>query len=210
MRPADTPACRPAREWLSAVRDGHVPAPDGDDARQRAHAAGCPACAAWVRGLERAARAAPEVYAGPPPGVDTVAAAVTAFAARARTRRAARERAGALVLALAGVAGVVLTGLSLAVADGGHYQQDLLGFQLALSVGFLLCARDPARYVRGLLVVTAAASLVVLLPSAADTVTGGRDLLAEASHLPVLGGLLGLLLLLGTLRDTPRRLSVFT
>lgn len=194
MRDREPAACRTAREWLSAFRDGEAP----DDAPARAHVRACAACATWAVGADRAA-AARALYA-PPPGLDVVTAAVAAFEARRGERRDLRERVGVLVLALAGVSGFVLAALSLG-SLGGHTHQDLLGFQLALSVGFLLCARDPSRYGRGLLAVSAAASLVVLLPSAAGTAAGGLDLLAEASHLPVLAGLIGLLLLLDTVRD---------
>lgn len=194
MPDRDTAACRPAREWLSAFRDGEAP----DDVGARGHVQGCGACAAWAVAIDRRAVGTRDLYT-PPAGVDVVAAAVAAFGARQGARRDLRERAGVAVLAVAGVSGFVLAALSLG-SLGGHAHQDLLGFQLALSVGFLLCARDPSRYGRGLLAVSAAASLVVLLPSAAGTAGGGLDLLAEASHLPVLLGLVGLLLLLDTVR----------
>jgi len=196
MPDRETAACRPAREWLSAFRDGEA----ADDARAHAHVQDCAACAAWAVGVDRATAAGTRGLYAPPPGVDVVTAAVADFAARQGDRRDLRERVGVAVLAVAGVSGFVLAALSLG-AVGDHTHQDLLGFQIALSVGFLLCARDPARYGRGLLAVSAAASLIVLLPSAAGTAAGGLDLLAEASHLPVLAGLIGLLLLLDTVRD---------
>lgn len=198
MRDRDT-ACTTAREWLSAARDGEA----ADEPTRRAHLQACDACAAWALRLDRqvGGRAG---YAAPPAGLDVVAAAMAAFDARHGARRDLRERVGVAVLALAGVSGIVLSALSLG-AIGDHTHQDLLGFQLAISVGFLLCAHDPSRYGRGLLAVSAAVSLIVLLPSAAGTAAGGLDLLAEASHLPVLVGLLGLLLLLDTVRGGEER-----
>lgn len=102
-----------------------------------------------------------------------------------------------MLLAVAGVAGLVLALLSLAGAPGLHAEHDLLGFEVAFAVGFLLCARDPARYGRALLPITAVASLVVLLPSAAAAASTPIDLLAEVGHLSVLAGLTGLVLLAG-------------
>lgn len=198
MRDRETAACRPAREWLSAFRDGEA----ADDVGAHAHVQACAACAGWALGVDRAAASAGALYA-PPAGVDVVTTAVAAFEARQGDRRDLRERIGVLVLALAGVSGFILAAMSLG-SLGDHTHQDLLGFQLALSVGFLLCAHDPSRYGRGLLAVSAAASLIVLLPSAAGTAAGGLDLLAEASHLPVLVGLIGLLLLLDTVRQPER------
>jgi hypothetical protein len=99
------------------------------------------------------------------------------------------------VLALAGASGLLLAAVTLLGPDGaGHALRDLLGFQVAFAVGFLLCSINPARYSRALLPLTAAAGLVVLLPSATDVGTG-TALLREASHLPMLVGLAGLLLL---------------
>jgi hypothetical protein len=209
--------CRPARAWLSAARDGEA----GADPSAGAHLASCAGCGRWQAALDAAETAVARAQAAQPVP-DVTAAALDAWAEQERRAGAARSaaadpgrpgsaagRAARWLLVAAGVAGLVLAAVQLTASPGspagGHYGQDLLGFQVAFAVGFLLCARHPERYARALLPITAAAGLVVLLPSAADLTGGPLDLLAEAGHLPVLAGLAGLVLLVGATPAPSRR-----
>lgn len=179
-----------ARAWLSAARDGEV----GEDTAARAHVAACRDCTRWqsaLGGVERTLAATP---APVPPGLASPALAVYAHQ---QARPSARERAARLLLAAAGAAGLILVVLTLARTTGAHIEHDLLGFEAAFAVGFLLCARDPARYGRALLPITAVAAFVVLVPSVAAAASAPVDLLSEAGHQSVLAGLTGLVLLAG-------------
>jgi len=178
-----------ARAWLSAARDGEV----GEDtaARARGGLTGLhPLAVRPRRGGANTGRDAAPV----PPGLASPALAVYAHQ---QARPSARERTARLLLAAACAAGLILVVLTLARTTGAHIEHDLLGFEAAFAVGFLLCARDPARYGRALLPITAVAAFVVLVPSVAAAASAPVDLLTEAGHLLVLAGLTGLVLLAG-------------
>lgn len=193
-----------ARAWLSAFRDAEGP----DDPPSRTHLDTCPDCQRWTAALGNLDQALARSY--PPGAPDVTAPALSAWnRRRARAATGGRARVGRGILVLAGLGGVLVAALSLTsppeTLAANHLGRDLLGFQVAFSIGFLLCSRDPIRYVRALLPLTAAASLAVGLQGAADLATTNVSLLTEASHLPVLAGLLGLFVLLGTLPPAPRR-----
>ena len=193
--------CTGTREWLSAFRDNEAL----DDPRARAHLDTCAACAEWAQALDGLTRAVRVRPAGSP---DVASAGIEAFRRQVeRPVRLQREAARAL-LAIAGVGGLVLFAVALLALSGtaavaGHLGRDLLGLHAAISLGFVLTAWRPARYGRGLLPVTAAA-VIVLLPSALDAPSHDAALLAEAAHLPLLLGLVGLLLLVRPDRGAPR------
>ncbi len=192
--------CRDAREWLSAYRDTEAL----DDPVARAHLESCGACTTWASVLDQVTRAVRLRSTGSP---DVASAAIEAFQTK-RPPTAARETAR-LLLGTAGLAGLALFALALAGLPGtaviaGHFGQDLSGLHAAISLGFLLAAWQPARYGRGLLPVAAMAVLVVLLPSAAHATGPVAAPLAEAAHLPLLVGLVGLLLLLDPISQRKR------
>lgn len=189
------------RVWLSARVDGEV----ADDSLARAHLAACEACRAWATSLELLTAAAQVAAAS-----DVVPdVAATARRQLDTARPSVRERSGRLVLVLAGLSGLALAAASVTALPtdvaAAHVGLDLIGFKVAIAVGYLVAAVDPRRYGRGLVAVAATAALVLLLPSASTVAGGAADPLAEAAHLPVLGGLLGLALLVDELRDGPRR-----
>lgn len=182
-----------ARAWWSAARDGEAEEDPGRAPTWRPAGtapAGSPPSSGmnspWSPRRARCRPVSPRPRLPPTP--------------REQARPSAREQGARLLLAAAGVAGIVLAVLSLTEAFGAHAEHDLLGFEVAFVVGFLLCARDPARHGRALLPITAVASLVVLLPSAAAAASAPVDLLTEAGHLAVLAGLAGLVLLAGATR----------
>lgn len=127
------------------------------------------------------------------PSPDIVSAAVTAF--RGGVTATVAQRAGRVLLGVAGAVGVVLAA-ALAVVESSHGRLELAGLHAAVAAGFVLAAARPLRYGRALVPVTAIAVAAVLLPSAADHSAVTADLLGEAAHLPLLAGALGLFLLL--------------
>lgn len=193
-------ACRRAREWLSAWRDGEAP----DDAAARAHLAACGPCATWAVALDaitartrvRVAEAAPDV----------VSPALAAWWDRAA---AAPERQALVARVLLGLAGATAIVLSALVVTGvvpglagpdGHLGWELASFEAALGLGFCFAAADPQRYGRALLPVAAAAGLLTLHPLLRDLSRAAVDPLTEASHVPTLVGLAALLLLVDAAR----------
>jgi hypothetical protein len=202
--------CERARAWLSAARDAQA----GDDPRARAHLEGCGPCARWAATLDEVTR-----YARVRPGTapDVLGPALAAWpehsAAPSTWPDARQTQVGRAVLAGAGLAGLALAALGLldvfgyAGEAGFHLGWELYSFEAALAVGFLLAARSPRRYLGGLLPVALAAVLLTLVPSAGVAASGGADLVREASHVPLLAGVAGLLLLADARhrRRDPRR-----
>jgi predicted anti-sigma-YlaC factor YlaD len=196
MDPLDV--CPAARRWLSAFRDGEA----AEHPELRAHVQSCAACQRWDATADALTRRVRVRSAGCP---DVAAAAVHAF--QAKQRPLAGYARGAL--GLAGVTGLVLAIFGLVASPGGvaepwlHLGHDMYSFETALALGFLLTALRPD-YGRGLLPVTATAVLLTVLPSVAFVAADHRDLLTEVSHVPMLIGLVGLLLLV---LDGRRRLA---
>ncbi|MGH8899011.1 MAG: hypothetical protein ACRDZ4_18795 [Egibacteraceae bacterium] len=191
MDPLDV-RCPAVRRWLSALRDGEA----DEHPELHAHVESCVECQRWDATADALTRRVRVRRAGSP---DVAAAAVRAFQTEQRPRSLAGYARWAL--GLAGVAGLVLAAFGLvasqgvAVDPGLHRGHDLYSFETALALGFLLTAFRPD-YGRGLLPVTATAALLTVLPSVAYVAADHRDLLQEVSHVPMLIGLLGLLLLL--------------
>jgi hypothetical protein len=193
--------CRAARQWLSAFRDSEVL----DDPVARAHIEACRACETWAWRLDRTTRAVRIRLTGSP---DVADAAIEAFRRGVGPSPEHQRDAARFLLAAAGLAGLALFAVSLAGLPGatalaGHFGRDLSGLHAAICVGFLLAAWRPTRYGHSLLPVAAMAAVVVLLPSAAHVTSPDVSPLAEAAHIPLLFGLVGLLLLLEPMR--PRR-----
>jgi predicted anti-sigma-YlaC factor YlaD len=192
--------CTRSREWLSAYRDSEAL----DDAQARAHLDACDDCGGWVDALDGLTRAVRVRAAGSP---DVASAGIEAFRRHVVEPVERQREVARMLLGVAGVAGLALFAIAIAGVSGttavaGHFGRDLSGLQAAISVGFLLAAWRPGSYGRGLLPVTAAAVLVVLLPSAAHAATLEAAPLAEAAHLPLLLGLVGLLLLVDPARQS--------
>jgi predicted anti-sigma-YlaC factor YlaD len=200
MDPLDV-RCPMARRWLSALRDGET----GEDPQLRAHVQSCTACQRWDRIVDALTRRVRVHRAGSP---DVAAAAVQAF----QTQQRSRPLSGYArwLLGFAGVMGLVLaafglvTAPSAAIQPGLHLGHDVYSFESALALGFLLTALHPDRYGRGLLPVTATAALLTVLPSVALVAADHRGLVQEMSHLPMLVGLVGLLLLVAEQRRLAR------
>lgn len=186
------PDCTAAREWRSAFFDHETV----HDPAAQAHLARCEACAEWEQALDGLTGMVRTWSVSSP---DVMSAAIAAFRRRAARPVNRQREVARVLLSLAGLLGIALSavtllGLASTAAVAGHLGQDLSGLQAAIALGFLLAAWQPERYGRGLLPV-AAAAVFVLLPSAAHAASGAAELLAEAAHLPLLLGFVGLLLL---------------
>jgi predicted anti-sigma-YlaC factor YlaD len=200
--------CRGVREAISAHLDGEEGPVDA--AIVDAHLRACQACRAWSEDLAALhrlvrVRAADEVP-------DLSAAIV---AARRRGRRSPLVARGPLAEPVSpvrwGLFVVALTQLILAVPplllgeDAGatvHVARELGSFDVALAVGLLVAAWQPAR-AWGLFPVVAALGLVMLGTAVLDVVDGSAGLGGEAHHLLDLAGVV--LLWLVARADRPRQ-----
>ena len=193
--------CANARAWLSAFRDGEAL----PNVAPREHIDACPACMAWEAAIDDITRhLVLRTVASP----NVTARALSAWPLAGDAEVSRQRRIARVILTMAGVAGLVLSTLSLSgvSASGGHLVRDLVAFEAALAIGFLLSAWRPERYPRGLAPVAGTAGVLTLLGSA-PALSGARaDFVAEASHLTVLLGLIGLFVLLDSMKTaTPRR-----
>jgi predicted anti-sigma-YlaC factor YlaD len=185
--------CRSAREWLSAFRDGEA----FHDEPAARHLATCEACAAWVRALDGLTG---RLRLRPAARLDLVGPALAAWRAGVAGRRRLRVAAGRAVLAAAAVTGVLLAASRLAGVPalspsiGAHAGRELAGFEAALAVGFALAAWRPRQHAGGLLWVALTVAALTLAGSATDVLGGRSQLAAEAAHLPLLAGVVGLAL----------------
>jgi predicted anti-sigma-YlaC factor YlaD len=188
---AVTGTCAAVREAVSACRDGEPAAlAAGDVAR---HLAACRDCRTFEDGLEEVGRRTRVTAAAEVPDLsDTIVAAV-AERTPARDRDRDRVRGLRLVVALAGVAQLLVAVPLLAgvAGAGGHLGRDLGAFELALGVGFLVAAFQPHR-APGVLPVAAVVVVTVVLGGAVDLVAGRATLLMELPHLSEIVGLAAL------------------
>ncbi len=198
--PRRDPHCTIARTWWSANLDGEAV----EDAASRAHLVGCVDCVSWMAVLERLPSAATpattrqDSWTMGDPLRRALAEWDRPLGATARddgtSRRVGAAGVGIALLWIAGLSGLVLSGSGLVqtwadgVSAGVHTSRELYAFETALSLGFILTARHPGRYARALFPMVAAVSVLIFLP--AVSVPG--DPLAEASHISVLVGMLGL------------------
>jgi predicted anti-sigma-YlaC factor YlaD len=190
--------CDIAREALSASLDGEDPGTDGgtdsgtDTAEVDRHVAGCPACAAWY---ERAAAVDRLVRVGvaPPAGpdlADLVLARVTL------PRRGRWHQPLSVALVVVAIAQLALGLSSLfsppigmpADAAGAHMEHESAAFNLAFGVVLLLVGLNSGRaraHIPGLATFVA----VLALASMVDLADGAVAIAREATHIPVIIGL---------------------
>lgn len=180
--------CEHTREAISARLDGEDAGPEV--ARLDRHLAGCAACTAWAADLDvlhrlvrvRAAEPVPDLTAG------ILAAAPGRRAAAPRVERISSVRWALFAIALTQL---VLAGPALLLGeDAGatvHVARELGSFDVALAVGLLVAAWQPAR-AWGLLPVAGALALVMGLTAVLDVVDGTASGLGEAHHVLDLAG----------------------
>lgn len=181
--------CDALREALSARLDGEDPGVD--DAALDAHVAGCRACRAWAEDAAALHRLVRVRAADPVPDLTD---AILAEAAPDPRVAAARPRP--VSTARWALLAVALTQLVLAVPDlllGGddtavHVARELGAFDVALAVGLVVAAWQPAR-AWGLLPLAAALVVVLAVTAVADVIDGSATALGEAYHLLEAAGL---------------------
>jgi predicted anti-sigma-YlaC factor YlaD len=189
--------CDEVREALSARLDGE-PTGRPDDVVDD-HLAGCRACTAWSEELvtlHRMVRVR-EAEAVPDLSASIVAAFDSARGGRRRapspTRRPALSESvsGARwALFVVALTQLVLAGPALLGDDPGasvHVAREIGSFDVALAVGLLVAAWQPAR-AWGLLPVAAALAAVMAGTAAIDLVDGTATSVGEAHHLLDLAG----------------------
>lgn len=191
--------CSVVREALSARLDGETGPLDPDSVGRHLH--GCPACRSWQEDLAILHRLVRVRAAEPVP--DLSAAIVDAHHPAPR-RSLARRRAafdglrepisnvrwGLFIVALTQL---VLAGPPLLLGeDAGatvHVARELGAFDLALAIGLLVAAWQPAR-AWGLFPVSAALGLVMVATATLDLVDGSTSMGREVPHLLDLAGVL--------------------
>ncbi len=194
--------CDTVREALSARLDGE--APGLADATIDAPVAACPGCAAWhdevatLHGMVRVREADP---------VPDLTAAILATAPVTRRTPAVEPVSTARwALFVVALTQLVLAAPALVLGeDAGatvHVARELGAFDVALAVGLLVAAWQPAR-AWGLLPVVAALGLVMGGTAVLDVARGSATSLGEAHHLLDLAGV-GLLWWLARGTEAPR------
>jgi len=181
--------CDTIREALSARLDGE--AQGVEETPIATHLAGCPACTAWSEELAtlhrmvrvREAEAVPDL-------TPAILGAPAPERSARRTEVISNARWGLFVVALTQL--VLATPPLLLGEDTGatvHVARELGAFDLALAVGLLLAAWQPAR-AWGLLPVVAALALVMAGTAVIDVLRGTASGLGEAHHVLDLAGLI--------------------
>jgi predicted anti-sigma-YlaC factor YlaD len=181
--------CDTYREALSARLDGE--APGVDEAGLDAHLTTCSACAAWNDELHALHRMVRVREAEPVP--DLTGAILDAAPSPARlayrTELISPARWALFVVALTQL--VLAAPALLLGEDAGapvHVARELGAFDVALAIGMLVAAWQPAR-AWGLLPVIAALGLVMAGTAVLDVARGTTTGFSEAHHLLDLAGL---------------------
>ena len=183
--------CDAIREALSARLDGE--STDLDDDAVDAHVDTCRACAAWSEELHLLHRMVRVREAEPVPDL-TAAILGAGREAPVGARRAPRTEPVSVArwaLFVVALTQLVLAGPALLLGEGSgatvHVARELGSFDVALSIGLLLAAWQPAR-AWGLFPVMAALALVMGGTAILDVVRGTATSLGEAHHVLDLAG----------------------
>jgi predicted anti-sigma-YlaC factor YlaD len=183
--------CDAIREALSARLDGE--ATDVDDDAVDAHVATCRDCATWSEELHLLHRIVRVREAEPVPDL-TAAILGTApqpAGATGRALRAEKISVARWALFVVALTQLVLAGPALLLGEGSgatvHVARELGSFDVALAIGLLLAAWQPAR-AWGLFPVVAALALVMGGTAVLDVVRGTATSLGEAHHVLDLAG----------------------
>jgi predicted anti-sigma-YlaC factor YlaD len=199
--------CEPIREALSARLDGEVS--EVGDAAVDAHLQMCRDCAAWsqeVGVLHRMVRVR-EAEAVPDLTAAILGVAPGTTATPWRTPRAEHVSVARWALFVVALTQVVLAAPALLLGeDAGatvHVARELGSFDVALAVGLLVAAWQPAR-AWGLLPFVAALALVMGGTAILDVVRGTATSVGEAHHLLDLAGVTVLWWVARAERSAPR------
>lgn len=180
--------CRQVRDALSADLDGEAVGLDAEAVHH--HLGTCATCQRFATALPDVARRTRLAAATPVP---VLTGPIVAAAATPPGRRSRRVRDLRVLVALAGVAQLVLA-LPLLVGVIGpdlHLGRDLGALQVALGVGLLFAAYQPRR-AAGVLPIAAVVAAVTVIAATVDVATGAVSLTAELTHLSEIVGVLAL------------------
>lgn len=181
--------CDHIREALSARLDSEDPGVDGHVVDR--HIDGCAACAAWAADLVPLHRMVRVRAADQVPDLSPSILAAAAPPATARTRSSAPVSVARWALFTVALTQLILAAPALLLGeDSGatvHVARELGSFDVALAVGLLVAAWQPAR-AWGLLPVVGALALVTGVTAVLDVVRGTTSSLGEAHHLLDLAG----------------------
>jgi predicted anti-sigma-YlaC factor YlaD len=201
--------CTHLREALSARLDGEDALPsDAEDLD--AHVAGCSACARWLADVTAVHRLTRVRAAEPVPDLSAaIVARATATAAAPRRAAFAEPISTARwCLFVVALTQLVLAGPAVLLGeDAGatvHVARELGSFDVALAVGLLVAAWQPAR-AWGLLPVAAALGLVMGATAVLDVIDGSASTFGEVHHLLDLAGVGLLWLVARAARTSPTR-----
>ena len=179
--------CADAREAVSARHDGEPSPIDIEVVDQ--HLDGCEACARYAGQLGVVSRRARVAAAESVPDLtEPILARVAAAQPAGRRVRELRWLVGLAGLVQVAVAVPALLGT---IGVDQHLGRDLGALQLALAVGFLLAAWQPARAI-GVLPVAAVVAVVAVVTAGIDVAAGAATLTAELTHLSEVVGVLAL------------------
>lgn len=197
--------CTDLREALSARLDDEDPGVD--IGRLDAHLAGCPGCTAYARQIGVLHRMTRVRTAEAVPDLSAAIVAALPGAARARSPFGERISVARWALFVVALTQLVLAAPALLLGeDSGatvHVARELGSFDVALAVGWLVAAWQPAR-AWGLLPVAAALGLVMGGTAILDVVDGTASTLGEAHHLLDLAGVALLSIVARAARPSPR------
>jgi predicted anti-sigma-YlaC factor YlaD len=198
--------CEAIREALSARLDGE--ASDLGQATVDAHLGQCQDCAAWAEELAVLHRMVRVREAEPVPDL-TAAILGTVRAPAARSRRSPLAEPVSLArwaLFVVALTQLVLAGPALLLGEGAsatvHAARELGSFDVALAVGLLVAAWQPAR-AWGLLPVVGALAFVLGGTAVLDVVRGTATSVGEVHHLLDLAGVALLWLVAREGREAP-------
>lgn len=180
------------REAISARLDGE--ASDLDDTALEGHVATCRACAAWSEELAVLHRMVRVREAEPVPDLTAAILADAPLPAAVRRRTSPLGEPVSVArwaLFVVALTQLVLAGPALLLGEGAgatvHVARELGSFDVALAVGLLLAAWQPAR-AWGLLPVALALGCVLAGTAVLDVARGTATSLGEVHHLLDLAG----------------------
>ncbi len=182
--------CDQSRDLLSARLDGEATA--DELAVLDRHLARCPGCRGFASSLAEVDRVTRLVPADPVP--DLTAAVMAAHPVTAADPRRQAARWGLAIVAAAQLLIALPSLFSSSGSDEVHTTRELASWSIALAVGLLVAAWQPAR-ARGMLPLGLVLGGVLTLGAVVDVATGATAGAGEAVHLLELAGI-GLLWLL--------------
>jgi predicted anti-sigma-YlaC factor YlaD len=201
--------CDQMRDALSARLDGEDPGVDPQAVD--AHVRGCPACTAWAEELGtlhrmvrvRAAEVVPDLSAA-------IVAAVPVPTLPRRTPLVEQISTARWALFVVALTQLVIAAPALLLGDDAgatvHVARELGSFDVALAIGLLVAAWQPAR-AWGLLPVVTALGLVLGGTAVVDLVRGSAAAAGEAHHVLDLAGVVLLWVVAHDARPEGRRVG---